>query len=429
MPLTYMRLLIIIIPLLVIYFNRSPAQLNLVPNPSFEEVSTCVNPFSRIDTAKYWYSVLWSPDIFHSCFGDSSYFYGVPNNRYGYQVPRSGLAYAGIYSYSMADKSNEFLGVHLKTPLKKNRRYFIRYFVVATHQSIHTDGFGLAFSDTTLKLGRIIEEEFIPDLQPVIENPRNNIIEDTIAWQMISGCYTAGGWENDLVIGNFLPNDETQTTNTQFENRAYYFIDDVGIYEFDPLPDTIFICSNEEVKIGSKFLNAEYRWSTGATDSVIYINEEGIYSVDVLIDDCILTDSVYVNEINQKNSKLFKDTSICNDVNYLTIELPEFGQYVWSDGIQRNNGIVNLQEGTYRVTVTNECGLNLYSFEVKEKACGIFVPNTFTPNGDGINDTFSPMSNSNSIQLKSLRIFDRWGVVFISLKRIYHGMGAIELIN
>jgi gliding motility-associated-like protein len=398
-----------IIIILAQLFNGVQAQVNLVPNPSFEEVSTCVNPFSHIDTAVHWYSVLWTPDIFHSCFGDSSDYHGVPNNKYGYQEPRTGFAYAGFYSYSMQDWSNEILGVQLKTPLKKNSKYFIRYFVVATHQSIQTDGFGLAFSDTTLKLGRVMGEEILPDLPLAIGNPSNNIIEDTIVWQSISGCYIARGWEKNLVIGNLLTNEQTQITNTQFENRAYYLIDDVGIYEFDPLPDTIFICGEEEIKIGSKFLNAEYQWNTGATDSVIYINKEGKYYVDVLLHGNILSDTVNVIDINRKNSELFRDTSICNDADYLTIELPVIGQYDWSDDIQRNNGIVNLEEGLYRVTVTNECGMNPYSFRVKKKACGIFVPNTFTPNGDGINDLFKPITNSPSIQVNSLKIFDRWG--------------------
>jgi gliding motility-associated-like protein len=39
----------------------------------------------------------------------------------------------------------------------------------------------------------------------------------------------------------------------------------------------------------------------------------------------------------------------------------------------------------------------------------IYVPNIFTPNGDGINDVFRPVTGSSSIQFESLQIFDRWG--------------------
>lgn len=39
----------------------------------------------------------------------------------------------------------------------------------------------------------------------------------------------------------------------------------------------------------------------------------------------------------------------------------------------------------------------------------VFIPNTFTPNGDGINDTFGVKGEG--IQNFTMRIFDRWGAV------------------
>lgn len=42
----------------------------------------------------------------------------------------------------------------------------------------------------------------------------------------------------------------------------------------------------------------------------------------------------------------------------------------------------------------------------------LFVPNAFTPNGDGMNDTFQPKGRG--VQLYDLSIYDRWGI------RVYH---------
>ncbi|MCB9313341.1 MAG: gliding motility-associated C-terminal domain-containing protein [Lewinellaceae bacterium] len=39
----------------------------------------------------------------------------------------------------------------------------------------------------------------------------------------------------------------------------------------------------------------------------------------------------------------------------------------------------------------------------------IFIPNTFTPNNDGINDVFSVYGNDQVLQVRNLAIFDRWG--------------------
>ncbi|NJL74727.1 MAG: gliding motility-associated C-terminal domain-containing protein [Saprospiraceae bacterium] len=39
----------------------------------------------------------------------------------------------------------------------------------------------------------------------------------------------------------------------------------------------------------------------------------------------------------------------------------------------------------------------------------MYIPNAFSPDGDGINDFFSVFSDSKATRLKSLAIYDRWG--------------------
>ena len=39
----------------------------------------------------------------------------------------------------------------------------------------------------------------------------------------------------------------------------------------------------------------------------------------------------------------------------------------------------------------------------------MFIPNTFTPNGDGLNDTWGPLMTEYSENGYMLTIFDRWG--------------------
>ncbi|HWY98128.1 MAG TPA: gliding motility-associated C-terminal domain-containing protein [Bacteroidia bacterium] len=65
--------------------------------------------------------------------------------------------------------------------------------------------------------------------------------------------------------------------------------------------------------------------------------------------------------------------------------------------------------GTYFVTetVTNAAGCKASKTETVDVPEGIFIPNVFTPNGDGINDVF--VISSSGIKVFSIEIFNRWG--------------------
>jgi gliding motility-associated-like protein len=40
---------------------------------------------------------------------------------------------------------------------------------------------------------------------------------------------------------------------------------------------------------------------------------------------------------------------------------------------------------------------------------GLYVPNAFSPNGDGLNDIFTIYGKESNIQIQKLEIFNRWG--------------------
>jgi gliding motility-associated-like protein len=66
---------------------------------------------------------------------------------------------------------------------------------------------------------------------------------------------------------------------------------------------------------------------------------------------------------------------------------------------------------TYRVQADNPGGCPATAEVVVEPIClagDVFIPNTFSPNGDGRNDRFYPMGRAVS-GIKSMRVFNRWG--------------------
>lgn len=68
---------------------------------------------------------------------------------------------------------------------------------------------------------------------------------------------------------------------------------------------------------------------------------------------------------------------------------------------------------TYRVNVTNNGGCAASDNITIHVICNggnVFIPNTFTPNGDGANDVFYPRGTG-LFTIKSARVFNRWGEV------------------
>jgi gliding motility-associated-like protein len=83
-------------------------------------------------------------------------------------------------------------------------------------------------------------------------------------------------------------------------------------------------------------------------------------------------------------------------------------KYLWSTG-ETTPAIAARTIGTYWARVNLGGCENTDSIVVK-KACYIDIPNSFTPNGDGMNEYFLPRETlSNSVSMFKMEIFNRWG--------------------
>lgn len=82
--------------------------------------------------------------------------------------------------------------------------------------------------------------------------------------------------------------------------------------------------------------------------------------------------------------------------------------YLWSTG-DTTNILYPSKPGIYSVIVSNDCGSLDTTYTVAGDEClqTIYIPNSFTPNGDGVNDFW--FVEGNNIRVKSIQIFNRWG--------------------
>lgn len=262
----------------------------------------------------------------------------------------------------------------------------------------------------TFYLTEIGSDDYLA-LNPVIEN-RGILIKDTLNWTKVSGCFEAKGNEKYVYIGNFRPDNETLAEISDpniHPQYSYFYIEDVLIQAFDPLPDTLLLCDGQAKTLNAAFLDATYYWSTGETDSTLLIQTSGIYSVEAFIDDCVLRDTVVVLDTRETGG-FQPDTTICADEPItLTALLP--GSYLWSDG-STGRELQVAATGSYSITITNACGQFSFSTHVEAMDCGcrVYVPTAISPNGDGINDELRAYFGCD-YEYRTLRfaVFDRWG--------------------
>jgi gliding motility-associated-like protein len=69
------------------------------------------------------------------------------------------------------------------------------------------------------------------------------------------------------------------------------------------------------------------------------------------------------------------------------------------------------EDMAYKITVKNDHQCEASDTRTITLLCNnesVFVPNTFTPNGDGVNDIFYPRGNGIR-SVKYLRVYNRWG--------------------
>jgi gliding motility-associated-like protein len=388
----------------------------LIPNPGFDDIIQCPSDYHQIDLAPPWFKANNGlVDLYNECA--TIPLFSVPNGGLyidSYQKQRSGEGYAGIFVFN---NDNIVKYGYIETPLlselMKGQNYYIEFYVSpdlgAAGYWHYTDAVGLALTNSAYYKD-IKPHESLP-LTPVIEN-RGTLIKDTIGWTKISGCFTAQGGEKFAIIGNFRNEYETiieVEDPTVYPYINYFYIEDVLISIFNPLPDTILLCENETVELNAGFLDAIYLWNTNQADSIIVVQNGGKYSVEAFMDNCILTDTVEIIYLERSNNSR-EDTLICDDES-LTLAAPIPGIYLWSTGAT-SKSITIQTSGIYDVSISNTCGNFVYELDVETENCDckLYVPNVISINDDGINDNLIiSMDCDYSYTILKFQIYNRWG--------------------
>jgi gliding motility-associated-like protein len=152
-----------------------------------------------------------------------------------------------------------------------------------------------------------------------------------------------------------------------------------------------------------------------------------MYTVDVSSDGfCGAKETIFVKVNPNPNVTAGRDTTINLD-QPMFLSATGTGTMTWTDGeaimcsVCPNSQIFPQRNSCYTIETINEFGC-----KAKDEMCievtidfGIWVPNAFTPNGDGINDEF--LMSGYNVSDVGMEIFDRWGEKLFTSKELTTG--------
>lgn len=192
------------------------------------------------------------------------------------------------------------------------------------------------------------------------------------------------------------------------------------------LDDTL-ICMGEQIVIELN-IPSEYnvKWQDGNISNQYVITESGQYTVDVSNGECSVSDSFNVQVVSDLALNLLYDTLYLSENETFVLRPDKSpGPIKWQDGKIADSLIID-EPGIYWAVQENKC------FSVSDTVVvmlrEIFIPNIFTPNGDGLNDTFQ-INEIHSRDVWTIDVYNRYGdLVFqdLNYKNTWSGSSMAE---
>ncbi len=257
----------------LIYQYKIYGQVNLVLNPSFEDTIQCVINHSQFKGYVSDWGGVYGEYFNAYCQG---WQVEVPNNVWGYQVPRTGVAYAGIWcivpdNVPSHENLRDYVEGTLSAPLISGQTYCVSFYVNHPDGCRYVCPIGIHFSSDTTAFTPL--NQYCLNLIPDYVDTSLIALSDSINWTQVSFNYVAQGGERYFTIGNFWNDTITPllVVNPSAPTNlygSYFFIDDVSVVEYTQadVNSEATICLTDTTQISCETkAGLSYSWSPGST--------------------------------------------------------------------------------------------------------------------------------------------------------------------
>ncbi len=191
--------------------------------------------------------------------------------------------------------------------------------------------------------------------------------------------------------------------------------------------DTGF-CHNDTLILKTGAPRMQHLWSTGETTEAITVKQGGTYWVQVTSPVCKVTDSIFITEYPPILIDLGGDYTVCEHdaTGFVKLDAGKgYNKYKWTPTQDTTQWIIVKLAGDYYVIVEDYRGCKGDDGSRITRLCNFdfYIPNAFTPNGDGINDEFKP--SALDVEDYEIEIYNLWGEKVFSTNTPENGWDGI----
>ncbi|MGF7082926.1 gliding motility-associated C-terminal domain-containing protein [Mucilaginibacter sp. UYCu711] len=180
---------------------------------------------------------------------------------------------------------------------------------------------------------------------------------------------------------------------------------------------TLTLCDGQTVDLKATYSGGTLKWSTGESTAQINVKQSATYTATVkTAAGCEVSKDIDIKFLPNPTLSV-PDAALCQFTNeQITLTAPTgFTKYEWNGQSGTSTYHTNkLGKVTLTVTAANGCTATQV-INITSHCADIHVPNAFTPNGDGINDSWVIAGLEGDLST-TVKVYNRYGdIVFQSI--------------